>query len=210
LHVITDETLQSRWSHVELAARAAAGGADIVQFREKRSRTRAELVRTARAMRARLAGTRARLVVNDRVEVAAVARADGVHLGPADTDPVEARRLLGGGALIGATANDLERARRASRDPVDYLGVGPVFGTASKRDPAPSLGLDGLRRIVRAVTVPVIAIGHVTPERVAPLLEVGAYGVAVLSAVALADDPTRRVAAFARAIERALGAGVDA
>jgi thiamine-phosphate pyrophosphorylase len=203
LHVITDETVQSRFSHVEIAALAADGGADTVQFREKREWPTAEAVRVARLMRERLAERGVRLIVNDRVDVAAAGGAAGVHLGPEDLDPEWARRLLGPRALIGATANDLDRARLAVRGPIDYLGVGPVFGTESKRAPAPTLGVDGLRRIVAAVEVPVVAIGNITPERVAEVLAAGAQGVAVLSDVLRAPDPAARVAEFVKAIERA-------
>jgi thiamine-phosphate pyrophosphorylase len=209
LHVITDETLQSRFSHEELARLAAEAGADVVQFREKRDWETAALVRVARAVRERLAGWPTRLVVNDRADVAAAGHADGVHLGVHDLEPDCARRLLGGRALIGATANDVERARRVTREPVDYLGVGPVFGTRSKREPAADLGLDGLRRIVRAVAQPVVAIGNITPERVAAVLETGAHGVAVLSAVVLDADPGRRVGEFVESIERATGGRSD-
>ena len=203
LHVITDETVQSRFSHVELAVLAANGGADAVQFREKR-------VRVARLMRERLAKRGLQLIVNDRVDVAAAAAADGVHLGPRDLDPEWARRLLGPRALIGATVNDLDRARVAVRGPVDYLGVGPVFGTESKQDPAPTLGVDGLRRIVAAVEVPVVAIGNITPDRVVEVLATGAHGVAVLSDVLRAADPVARVAAFVAAIERSSGERIGA
>lgn len=205
LHVITDETVQSRFSHLEIAVLAAEGGASTVQFREKRGWPTADLVRVTRLMRERLAERGVRLIVNDRVDVAAVGEADGVHLGPRDLDPEWARRLLGPEAVIGATANDLDRARVAERGPVGYLGVGPVYGTASKRDPAPALGIDGLRRIVAAVEVPVVAIGNMTPERVPEVLAAGAHGVAVLSDVLRAADPVARVAAFAAAIERASG-----
>jgi thiamine-phosphate pyrophosphorylase len=156
-------------------------------------------------MREDLAGRGVRLIVNDRVDVAAAAAADGVHLGARDLDPEAARPLLGPCALIGATANDFERARVAMRGPIDYLGVGPVFGTESKQDPAPILGVDGLRRIVAAVEVPVVAIGNITPERVAEVLSTGAHGVAVLSDVSCAADPVARVAAFVAAIERSSG-----
>jgi thiamine-phosphate pyrophosphorylase len=203
--VITDETMQSRLSHLEIALLAADGGASTVQFREKREWPTAELVRVTRLMRERLAPRGVRLIVNDRVDVAAAGEADGVHLGPGDLDPEWARRLLGPDALIGATVNDLDRARVAAREPVGYLGVGPVFGTASKRDPAPALGVERLRRIVAAVELPVVAIGNITPERVAEVLATGAHGVAVLSNVLQAADPVARVAAFVAAIERASG-----
>lgn len=205
LHVITDETVQSRFGHAELAGLAAEAGADVVQFREKRGWATSELVQTARAIRERIGEGACRLVVNDRVDVADAAGAGGVHLGPSDPDPAWARRVLGPEIMIGATANDLERARAVARSPIDYLGVGPVFGTASKREPAPALGLDGLRRIVAAVELPVVAIGNITPDRVAEVLEAGARGLAVLSAVATSDDPAERVGDFVAAIEAATG-----
>ncbi|HXV76534.1 MAG TPA: thiamine phosphate synthase [Candidatus Polarisedimenticolaceae bacterium] len=203
LHVITDETVQTRWSHVELARAAALGGADRVQYREKRPRTTRELVETARRIRRALDGTAARLVLNDRIDVAVAAGAGAVHLGRDDLDPAIARRLVGDSMRIGATANDLEQALRAARLPVDYLGVGPVFGTRSKTAPAPALGLVRLAEIVRAVPLPVIAIGNITVDHVAAVLATGVHGIAVLSAIACAHDPREATSGFARAIDHA-------
>lgn len=189
LCVITDEQLQDRWRHDEIARMAARGGADMVQLREKRPRTTADLLALAeRAMRA-LDGTAARLVVNDRVDVALACGARAAHLGAADLPPEAARAILGEDALIGGTANSAAEAARLARRPVDYLGVGPVFGTASKREPAPPLGLATLGEIARAVDKPVIAIGNITVERVHDVLAAGAWGVAVLSAVSCREDP---------------------
>jgi thiamine-phosphate pyrophosphorylase len=201
LHVVTDETLQDRFTHAELARLAAAGGADVVQFREKRPWTTRALVETGRAMVAALAGTPARLVVDDRVDVAAALGVGAVHLGRHDLDVATARRLLGRDALIGGTANDLEEARRVAETDVDYLGVGPVFGTRSKAVPAPTLGLDGLAAIVRAVRRPVVAIGSITADRVADVLATGAHGVAVLSAVVCQAAPSGATRDFRRAID---------
>ncbi len=202
LHVITDETVQSRYSHLELAILAAEGGADIVQFREKRRRTTRVLVDQARAMAEQVRERGARLLVNDRLDVAVAAEADGVHLGPEDLEPTSARRLLGHHGLIGATANDLERALKLTAAPIDYLGVGPVFGTSSKAHPAATLGLEGLRRIASAVARPVIAIGNINPQRVEAVLEAGALGVAVLSDVVRHADPAHRVRELADALRR--------
>jgi thiamine-phosphate pyrophosphorylase len=202
---VTDAVLQERFGHVELARLVAAGGADAVQFREKRLWTTRALVETARAMRRALEGTAAWLVVDDRVDVAAAAGARAVHLGRDDLDVATARRLLGRDVLIGGTANSLEEARRVAGTDVDYLGVGPVFGTRSKAKPAAPLGLEGLRQIVGSVDKPVVAIGSITAERVAAVLDAGAYGVAVLSAVVCAADP----AAAARACRRALDAWLE-
>ena len=198
LHVITDMALQTRWTHVEVARQAIAGGADVVQFREKRPRTTAELVHEARAVR-EVVQEVGQLIINDRVDVAIAVHAHGVHLGSGDLEIEVARRVLPHG-LIGGTANGLVEARWRAQQPLDYLGVGPVFGTRSKTNPAPTLGLEGLVAIVRAVACPVIAIGNITPERVAAVLDTGAHGVAVLSGVVGSDDPAAAVARYRAAL----------
>jgi thiamine-phosphate pyrophosphorylase len=202
LHVLTVEPGGRGLSHRALAELAARAGADVVQFREKRGWTTAELVRGAREIAACVREHGVRLVVNDRPDVAAAAGADGVHLGASDPAPAEARRLLGRAAWIGRTVNGLDEARAAARAvEVDYFGVGPVFATASKAGAAPALGLAGLRRIVEALDRPVIAIGGIVAERVCEVLAAGAYGVAVLSAVAASEDPAGQVARLRRAID---------
>jgi len=201
LHVLTDATLQARFTHLELALLAADGGADAVQFREKRDRTTAWQVETVRALVEALRPRGLRVIVNDRVDVAVAAGADGAHVGRDDLGVEAARRLLPEPAILGATANSLAEARARSSERIDYLGVGPVFGTRSKPDPAAPLGLNRLAEIVRSVEVPVIAIGNITPDNVAAVLAAGAFGVAVLSDVVLHADPARRVAELRRSIE---------
>ena len=206
LHVITDAALQDRFSHVELARLAAAGGADAVQLREKRPWTTRALVETAAAMRRALEGTAVCLVVDDRVDVAVATGVRAVHLGRDDLDVTTARRLLGADALIGGTANSLAEASRVAATDVDYLGVGPVFGTRSKANPAPPLGLEGFRAIAQAVPKPVMAIGSVTADRVRAILDAGAHGVAVISAIVWQADPAAAAREFRRAIDAWLGA----
>jgi thiamine-phosphate pyrophosphorylase len=201
LHVITDESLQRRFSHQELAILAARGGADVVQFREKRPRTTRELLGVAVSLRHTLDAYDVRLVINDRVDLALACGAAAVHLGRKDMDPLTARLVLGDEALIGATANDEEEALRMARLPVDYLGVGPVFGTSSKANPAPALELNGLRRIVSVQDKPVIAIGGIEAANAADVLGAGAHGIAVLSGVVCRADPeveTRRLREIVR------------
>ncbi len=200
LHVITDVVLQSRFSHSELGRIVEQSGADTVQYRDKRPLGPDEHLRQVSELLAVL--ERIPLVVNDHVEAARACGAWGVHLGRRDSPWSSARSRLGPQCWIGATANSLDQALAAEAEPVDYLGVGPVFGSTSKDSPAPSLGLDGLRRIVAAVRKPVIAIGGIGPRNVDGVLETGVHGIAVLSAVVCRDDPAREVDRLRRCIDR--------
>lgn len=200
LHVITDETLQSRFSHGELARLAIEGGADTIQYREKRPTLTRQLVVVATevAQICRTAGVTC--IVDDRADVAFAVGATGVHVGRDDLEARQVRRLLGGAFLIGGTANTLAEARTVFATGVDYIGVGPVFGTRSKANPAPVLGLEALRAIVAESPVSVIAIGNIGPDQVADVLEAGAHGVAILSGVTCAADPAAAAARYAEAI----------
>jgi len=193
LHVITDEELQARHSHFDLARLAVAGGADAVQLREKRRRSTAELVCAARAIAAVVREAGAVLIVNDRADVAAAVDGAGVHLGADDLDVRTARRLLGPQRLIGRSVRAGQELSGPEDLLADYFGVGPVFATASKAGAGPVIGLEGLRAVAARAKRPLIAIGGITPERVPEVLRAGAHGVAVLSAVCLAPDPEQAV-----------------
>ena len=205
LHVITDEVLQTRFTHAELAAASASGGADVIQYREKRPISTREMIRVAGLMSLACQDLGASLLIDDRVDVAAAVGATAVHLGREDLPPDVARQILGPDAIIGGTANSVEEAVKVARQPVDYLGVGPVFGTTSKGNrAAPMLGVERFAEICAAVDKPVIGIGSISVDRVADVLAAGAYGVAVLSAVVCQDDPQVSCRAFANEIARAL------
>ena len=200
LHVVTDTALQRRHSHADLARRAARGGADTVQFRDKGASMRdrwAALEATAEA----LAGTATTLVVDDHADLALAAGA-GVHVGQTDLPVAVARRLLGADAVVGATATTATQAVQAEAAGASYVGFGPVFATTSKVNPDSVKGLAGLAEACAAVRIPVIAIGGLTLSRVAEALGAGAWGVAVLSAVVCADDVEAAAAAFAEEVER--------
>ncbi|ANM32062.1 hypothetical protein ABI59_03705 [Acidobacteria bacterium Mor1] len=183
-------------SHLQLAEHAAEGGADAVQLREKRPLAAAEIIEVACRMRERLDERDVALFINDRADLAFAVGARGVHLGRTDLPARCARELLGQRFLIGGTANSHQEALEVAAGPVDYLGVGPVYGTVSKANPAPRLGLEALARICREVDQPVIAIGGITEERVGEVLDAGAHGIAVLSAVAHDRDPAEAAARF--------------
>jgi len=140
--------------------------------------------------------------VNDRLDVALAVRADAVHLGQDDLPLADARRVAEGRLLIGFSTHNRAQALAAAAGGADYIGFGPVFGTRSKRNPDPTVGLEALRVVAAEVGIPVVAIGGITLDRVAAVAATGAAAAAVISAVAAAPDPAaagRAVgAAFAR------------
>ncbi len=187
-----------------MAAAAIAGGATVVQLREKTLATRQFLEAAVRTREVtRRAGVP--LIINDRVDVALAVDADGVHAGPDDMPVGVARRLLGPDRIIGASAGTVAEAVEAERDGADYLGVGSVFATPSKADAGAPIGTRTVQAIVRAVRIPVVGIGGITPDNAAAVIDAGAAGVAVISAVANADDisaAVRHLVEVVRAAQR--------
>jgi thiamine-phosphate pyrophosphorylase len=187
LYVITDRRLARGRSHLEVARSAIQGGATVVQLRDKEATTR-ELVETGRLLRALTRKLGATLIVNDRADVALAVEADGVHLGVDDLPVPIARRLMGPQAIIGFSPETVEGARQAEADGADYLGVGAVFGTGTKPDAGSPIGLEGLREMVQAVSIPVVAIGGITAANAARCIRAGAAGVAVIGTVVGAEN----------------------
>ena len=196
LHVLTDFFFQQRYSHAELGRLAIAGGADVIQFRQKFGSVRHLIVQVEGLVEV-CAAANVPLIVNDRVDLALIDGVSGVHLGQSDFPISLARKVLGPDAIIGATATTPQEARNAEEQGATYIGFGPVYNTVSKANPASVKGLDGLRRAVEAVSIPLIAIAGITPERTADVLETGAHGVAVMTAITTDADPTAATAAFA-------------
>ncbi|MHC1788619.1 thiamine phosphate synthase [Solidesulfovibrio sp.] len=201
LYLVTDRTALSGRDLFDVVGRAVAGGARLVQLREKNTATR-EFVELARGLLALVRPLGARLVVNDRVDVALAAGADGVHVGQDDMHPVDVRALLGPKAIVGLSVTGEDETRAARGLPVDYLGAGPIFATATKADAGAPQGLDGLVRMLALAEVPVVAIGAVTPANAAAVMATGVAGLAVVSAICAAADP--------QAAARELRAIVDA
>lgn len=209
VYVVTDRVAGRGRAHEEMTAAAVAGGATIVQLREKTLTTR-QFVETAERAReiARQAGVP--LIINDRVDVALAVDADGVHVGPDDLPVALARRLLGPHKIVGASAGTVEEAAAAEGDGADYLGVGSVFATPLKADAGQPIGIAGLREIARVVHVPVVGIGGIDPENASEVITAGAAGVAVISAAVGAEDvaaATRRLTEVVRAAQRDSAAG---
>lgn len=187
VHLVTDRRLVSG-SLAEVVDAALRGGADVVQLREKDLDGR-ELLALARQLLAACRGHGARLLINDRVDVALAVGADGVHLPSTSFRVAEARSLLGPDRIIGVSTHDPAEVRAAARDGADYAIFGPVFETPSKRAFGPPQGIERLRRATSAARLPVIAIGGITPARIAQVRDAGASGVATISAILTADDP---------------------
>jgi thiamine-phosphate pyrophosphorylase len=185
---------------VDLARQCAQGGATLVQLRDKISETRA-MVKNAREIKQTLAPLGVPFVVNDRVDVAMAAGADGVHLGPEDMAAEDARRLLGPGAIVGLSVKSVAEAEAAPIDLIDYVGSGGVYATLSKQQKKSPIGPAGLAQIIaalrrRAPDLPVCGIAGITAGNAGEVIAAGADGVAVISALSLAPDP----AAAARAL----------
>ncbi|GIL02817.1 MAG: thiamine-phosphate synthase [Alphaproteobacteria bacterium] len=207
-YVIVDPARSRRRPLPQLARIAADNGATLVQYRDKTAET-GTMVANARAIRAALEGTGVPLIVNDRVDVALAAGAAGVHLGQTDMAPADARRIMGDDAIIGLSVRTGAQARATPAGLIDYAFIGGVFATASKDNPA-SIGVDGWRRIAailreRAPGLPVGAIAGIDATNAGALVRAGADGLAVISAVAMADDPaaaTRHLMAVIREARR--------
>ena len=190
LYLVLDPGLCARIGMVETARRAAAGGATMVQLRDKQATTES-MVQTGRALKSALAGTGAKLIVNDDVEAARAIGADGVHIGQSDWSAAEVRDLLGPAAIVGLTVETPELARLVHPDVVDYVGAGPVFATPTKPDHKLPVGFEGLAAQIAASPVPAVAIGGLKVEHVADVLAAGAQGLAVVSAICGQPDPER-------------------
>lgn len=189
LYVITDESLSKGLTHVEIARRAIAGGADVIQLRDKRM-SGEELIECAVEIRALTKKAGVLFIVNDRLEIAIASKADGVHLGQDDLPARLARPLAPQGFIIGVSAGTLEEAVQAERDGADYIGLGPICHTGSKKDAGPVCGFDLITRVKNAVKIPVIAIGGIGPDNAKEAIAAGADGLAAISAVVSQPDVT--------------------
>lgn len=194
----------------ELALAAIDGGVTLLQYRDKYADTR-RFVANARAIREAIAGRGVPLLINDRVDVALAAGADGVHVGQDDMTPADARRLLGPEAIIGLTINNLWEAADAAREPIDYGCVGGVFTTTSKVDAKPPIGLQSLASVIEAVhkhaaNFPLGAISGIDESNAAAVIASGADGIAVISAIFSADEVADAARRLRRIVDESLAA----
>lgn len=208
LNAIIDSSVRERGDLAALAGIAARSGATLIQYRDKQASTRA-MIAEARAILVALAGSGVPLLVNDRVDVALAAGADGVHLGREDMEPDVARRLLGPAAIIGVTVKNEADADAAIAAPVDYACIGGVFETLSKKNPDVPVGIDGFAALCARIAaarpgLPVGAIAGIDVARAGEVVRAGASGVAVISAVFGAKDVAEATRALRAAVDRAL------
>ena len=199
LYLVTDRSLSLGRATAEIVRAAVKGGVTCVQLREKHCSTR-EFINEARRIKEELTIAGIPLIINDRLDVALAVGAEGVHLGQSDMHITDARRLVGNSMLIGISAESLDDAILAEAEGADYIGISPVFTTPTKTDTAAPLGLDGIRRIRAAVSLPLVGIGGLNQGNVPDVLRAGADGVAVVSAIVASACPQSAAAALKQRI----------
>lgn len=200
-YLLCDDSVLPEISLVDKAARLVAGGARVVQLRMKRTPAR-EALAAARQVVALCRREGALCLVNDRVDLALLSDAHGVHVGDEDVPAQDARALLGPGRLVGVTVRDVAGARVAQASGADYVGLGPIFPTSTKQVPAPVLGLEAFAAVVRDSPLPVVGIGGVGLTNIASVAAAGAHCAAVVSDALLAADITERVRRLGAAFEQ--------
>lgn len=188
LYVCTDRDIMTTDTLEEAVELAIKGGATIIQLREKDCTSR-EFYELALSIKDITDAYEVPLIINDRLDIALAVHADGVHLGQSDIPLQVARNVMGPNCIVGATANTLEKAKEAWQSGADYLGVGDVFGSATKNDTKP-VELKELKKICDTVKIPVVAIGGISKKNIHLLKDTGVAGVAVISAVLGQTDIT--------------------
>ena len=189
LYIITDQRISHGKSHFEVAEAALAGGATVIQFRDKEMKD-SEAVVACREIYKLTKKKGVPFIVNDRVEVAKAVDVDGVHLGQEDMSFGSARRILGKEKIIGISAETVEQALKAVEGGADYLGIGPIYPTTTKPDAGSALGISRLKEIKDSVNIPIVAIGGINEDNLEEVIKAGADGVAVISAIVSAPDIT--------------------
>ena len=195
LYVVTDEKLIRGPTHQQIAKKAVAGGADVIQLRDK-AMTGRELFITACEIReiTRISG--ALFIVNDRIDIAIASGADGVHLGQDDLPLCEARQMAPEDFIIGVSVGSVAEAVNAEAGGADYVAVSPVFGTGTKPDAGPGHGTTLITAIKKNISIPVIGIGGIQKENIREVLVAGADGIAVISAIINSDDIAKTTQEF--------------
>jgi len=188
VYLVTDTNIQDSYSHLEIAELAIAGGVDVIQFRDKKMAAN-EAYKIANTIAQLCKKANIPFIVNDRVDLALAVDADGVHLGQNDLPLKEARQLMGSNKIVGGTASTLEEAKQVQQNGADYLGFGHIYETKTKKKDYAPRGVQMLREVCRNLDIPVIAIGGINAENAGEVMQQGAAGFAVTSAICAADNP---------------------
>lgn len=192
------------WTVPDFAAACLDGGATLLQLRAKQASSRAFLA-DAVAVLSRASGYGSHIIINDRADIARLSGAAGVHVGQDDLAPADVRAVIGAGAIVGLSTHTVEQLRSAITEPVDYVAIGPVFGTGTKDTGYDAVGLEMVRRAADIGTPagrPVVAIGGITLDTAAAVIEAGAASVAVITDLLSGGDPAARVRAFLDRLSR--------
>lgn len=205
LYLVTDRALCGSRPLEMVVAAAIRGGVTVVQVREKELSTRA-FIAVATRIREVTHAAGVPMLINDRVDVALAVGADGVHVGQSDISPADARRLMGPDALIGLSVESMQEVVASEGEDVDYLGVSPIYCTPTKAELTHAWGLDGLRAVRQTTRKPLVAIGGLNISNVDKIIEAGADGVAVVSAICAAPDPEYAARALRDRIRAVRGA----
>lgn len=201
---------------LEISEELAGSGVELIQFRDKAASAR-RFFEICATLSARLRG-RARFIVNDRADIAALCDADGVHVGQEDLHAEDARAMCGAGRWVGVSTHNLEQFRAALETSADYIAVGPVFATSTKKNPDPVVGLEFVARARAMTEKPIVAIGGITAENAESVYRAGADSVAVISDLMAAGKPAERAAEYlriaakvrsARSLAQIPGSGID-
>ena len=186
--MVTDRELAGNRSIEDVVAAGVKGGVTVVQLREKNCST-LEYILLAKRVKLILKSAGVPLIINDRIDVALACQADGVHVGQTDMPYQEARRIMGRKAIVGLTVETMDQARQAENLDADYLGVSTIYGTPTKTDTINEWGLDGLQYLRGQTKHLLVAIGGINRSNAANVIQAGADGIAVVSAICAAPDP---------------------
>ncbi len=195
LYLITDTSIQSRYTHVELAEMALQNGARIIQLRDKK-KDALELMHIGEHITRLCDNCGAYCIINDRVDVAFASDAHGVHLGQNDLPVRVARNMLGDNKIIGGSASTLQEARYIEKQGADYVGFGHIFATTSKQKHYKPRGIKLLQQVLDTVSIPVIAIGGINTDNFKQVLDTGSDGIAVISSICRHPDPAEATRLF--------------
>ncbi|MFH5831455.1 thiamine phosphate synthase [Halalkalibaculum sp. DA3122] len=199
IYLITDTIIQHRFSHVELAMMTVEAGVQMIQYRNKQMTAR-ESIAEIREIAEITSGTETTFIVNDRADLALAGGADGVHLGQDDLPIPAARKVLGKEKIIGGTSSTVEEALQVEQAGADYVALGHIFETTTKQKHYPPRGLETLREVAEAVSIPLVAIGGITLENARDVFEAGADIIALSSAICAADDPGEAARKFVETV----------